>query len=300
VLSLIVTAAVAIVAFLLARTVTLPVERLKGTARAMAGGDLSARAATNAGAPELRELAQILNETAGRLEETLAAQQAFVADASHQLRTPLAALRLQLENLDSDAPPALQDGLAAARAETARLSRISEALLALTRSAGAAVACEAIDAAAVARERCAIWESVTAEADVRLELHAPAHLWVTAAPGALEQILDNLIDNALGVSPPGSTIRVEAGSSGHVASLHVVDEGAGLEPEQRRRAFDRFWRGPNASPGGTGLGLPIVAQLAARCDGHAELRAVPSGGIDAVVTLATAHSPRPHGAIASR
>ena len=128
---------------------TRPVTRLQHAAQSIAAGDLSARAPADEGAPELRELASTFNDTAARLQEILDSQQAFVADASHQLRTPLAALRLQLENIESVAPLDLQPALAAARSETARLSRISEGLLALTRSVSTPVACQPIDLAAV-------------------------------------------------------------------------------------------------------------------------------------------------------
>jgi signal transduction histidine kinase len=273
------------VGFALARLVTRPVNRLKEAARRIAEGDLTARAPAYHGAPELRELASTFNDTAGRLKEMLDAQDAFVADASHQLRTPLAALRLQLENIESAAPSSLQPALASARAETARLSRISEALLSLTRSVTAHTVCEPIDAARAAADRHQAWEPVATDAGVQLVLSAPDHAWVAASPGALEQILDNLIDNALEVAPPASTVHIEIRPVDDLVELHVIDHGPGLSYEQRSRAFDRFWRGPSAEPGGTGLGLAIVLQLAKRCGGRAELRPGSEDGIDAVVSL---------------
>ncbi len=286
-LSGVVVVAVTLVGLLLAREVTLPVERLKRTARRMAAGDLTARAPTDHGAPELRELAHILNDTAARLEATLASQQAFVGDAAHQLRTPLAALRLRLENLEAAAPADLQPGLAAARAETSRLGRLSESLLALTRAAGTAARPEPLDVASVVRERHDAWSPVAEEMGRRLDTDAPAGLRANAVPGALEQIIDNYLDNALDVAPEGSTIRLvaQASSAGAGVEVHVIDHGPGLDPEQRRRAFDRFWRAADAPPGGTGLGLAIVAQLAQASGGTAELRAAEGGGIDAVVSL---------------
>lgn len=285
VLSAFIAVLVTVVGFALARLVTRPVDRLKEAAQRISAGDLSARAPTDDGAPELRELASTFNHTAERLQEMLDAQQAFVADASHQLRTPLAALRLQLENIESAAPSNLQPALASARAETARLGRISEALLSLTRSASTDVTPERIDAASIAFDRQQAWEPVAAEAGVRLELTTPGHAWVSAAPGALEQILDNLIDNALEVVPTDSIVRIQVQPAGEVVELHVIDQGPGLSEEQRTRAFDRFWRGATSTPGGTGLGLAIVAQLAAQCGGRAELRRSVDEGIDAVISL---------------
>lgn len=294
-ISVAVIVAVTAVGFALARLVTRPVDRLKDAAERIAAGDLSARAPTDAGAPELRELATTFNETAERLQEVIAAQQAFVGDASHQLRTPLAALRLQLENIESTAPADLQPALASARAETARLARISEGLLSLTRSAAMPVALDVIDLGAVARDRQQAWEPVAAEVGVTLLLDDPGPVPVTASPGALEQILDNLVDNALGVAPVGSIVRIsiERPEGAGTVELHVVDAGPGLTAEQRLRAMDRFWRGPAAEPGGTGLGLAIVAQLAGHCGGSADLRDAPTGGVDAVVTVPAAGATGP-------
>ncbi len=287
-LALVVIAVVSALGFALARLVTRPVDRLKTAARSMAAGDLRARAPTDAGAPELRELAAIFNETASRLEEILDVQAAFVADASHQLRTPLAALRLQLENLESVAPASLQPAFASARSETARVIRISEALLSLTRAAGNMSNCEPVDAAAVVRARVEMWDPVATAIGVRVQVASPEHGWVMASAGALEQILDNLIDNALDVAPPDTTLAIEVLTQKDATEVHVIDCGPGLDEEQRSRAFDRFWRGPSAEPGGTGLGLAIVAQLAAGCGGSVELRANAPSGIDAVVTLRAA------------
>jgi signal transduction histidine kinase len=289
-LALVVLGVVSALAVALARLVTRPVDRLKTAARQLAAGDLGARAPVDVGAPELRELAEIFNSTAGRLEELLASQQAFVADASHQLRTPLAALRLQLENIESIAPAALQPSVAAARAETARLARITDALLALTRAGSAAVPCESVDVADVVRAHAHTWEPVATGMGVALTVDAPAHAWIESPPGAVEQILDNLLDNALDVSPVGSELRLHVALIADRVVLHVVDEGPGLTDEQRARAFDRFWRGPDAAEGGTGLGLAIVAELAARGGGHAALAPNEPRGIDATVSFPS--SPR--------
>ena len=283
VLAGVVAAVVTLVGVALAGLVTRPVDRLKEAARKIADGDLSARAPTDAGAPELRELALVFNETAARQQELLEAQRDFVGDASHQLRTPLAAIRLQLENIEAVVPIEVQPAVAAVRAETARLGRISEGLLALTR-ASEAPETRPTDLGAILAEREAMWTPIADDAGVRLVV-ATSPVRVDAAPGALEQILDNLIDNALDVAPDGSEIRVSAIVGDGDVELHVTDQGPGLSEEQRHRAFDRFWRGPSAEPGGTGLGLAIVARLAAQCGGTAELRAGSGGGLDAVVVL---------------
>ena len=107
-------------------------------------------------------------------------------------------------------------------------------------------------------------------------------------PGAVEQLVDNLVDNALAVSPAESTIGVRVVAAGRFVELHVLDNGPGLDPEERAHAFDRFWRGERAVPGGSGLGLAIVRQLAVACGGSARLESRASGGLDAVVALPSA------------
>jgi len=286
VLAVIVAVAVAMVGIALAALVTRPVDRLKQAARQIAEGDLSARAPTDAGAPELRELALVFNETAERQQELLEAQRDFVGDASHQLRTPLAAIRLQLENIEAVVPIEVQPAVAAVRAETARLGRISEGLLALTK-ASQTPQTRPTDLGAILGERDDMWSPIAEDAGVHLGV-AATPCWVEAVPGALEQILDNLIDNALDVAPDGSDVRVNTTIVDGRVELHVTDQGPGLDEEERRRAFDRFWRGPSAEPGGTGLGLAIVARLAAQCNGVAELRTGPEGGLDAVIVLTAA------------
>ena len=287
-LSVVVLAAVVMIGVLLARGVTRPVHQLIATSRSLAHGDLSARATDDDGVPEMRELAGSFNDMAARLEELVAAQQAFVADASHQLRTPLAALRLQLENLEAQSPDELQPKLAALQAETTRLARLADGLLVLARATSTPATPTVIDAANVAAGRVGTWAATGRDIDVTVAYTGATEAPVTATPGALEQMLDNLLANALEVAPTGSTVEVRVDPTGSDTEIHVIDHGPGLDDAARDRAFDRFWRAPDAAPGGTGLGLAIVRQLAEQSGGHAELRAVPAGGLDAVITLRSA------------
>src|SRR5581483_6199939 len=224
----------------LARALTGPLSALERAAAAVGGGDLSARAPTDAGPPEIRALARELNETVARLDSLLRSQQAFVADASHQLRTPLAALRLRLENLEHDVGQQGRAGLAAALAEVERLTRLGDGLLALARADAAAPAPEPVDVAAVARGRLDAWAAKARERGVELTLAAEP-LRALATPGALEQVLDNLLANAIAASPAGTAVTVEAGRVGEGVELRVRDRGPGMSTEQRERAFDRFW-----------------------------------------------------------
>ena len=279
----VVVAAAAVVGLLLARWITLPLRRVERAAEAVGEGNLHVRAPAE-GPPEVRDLAHVFNETAAKLEGLLHSQEAFVADASHQLRTPLTALRLRLENLDRDVSADGRQSLDGALAEVERLSSLVDGLLALARSDASEERAGPLDLRAAVAARADAWSALAEERDVRLETEAEGRVVARAAPERLEQVLDNLLSNALDVSPPGARIRLRACRDADWVELHVVDEGPGLTAEERERAFDRFWRGGHGSDG-SGLGLAIVKRLVEADDGRVELRAGEPHGIDAVVRL---------------
>ncbi len=284
---------VAVVGLLLARSVTRPVRDLEATARRVAGGDLAARVASDRGPAELRRLATTFNRTAERLEQLVGAQGRFVADAAHQLRSPLTGLRLRLENLAHHLPAPELAKLDAAIGEVDRLSRIVDGLLLLARQDAEQPQAEPVDLAAVAENRVEAWADTAAERGVTVEGHAARPVWALVPAGTVEQVLDNLLANAVAASVRGSAVVVSVRSVSDMAELHVRDDGPGMASDDRRRAFDRFWRGDTSRPG-TGLGLPIVRQLAHLAGGEATLEAGPGGrGIDAVVRLPAATAPRP-------
>jgi signal transduction histidine kinase len=297
-LSAVVLGAVAAVGLVLARSVTRPVRRLRVAASRLAAGDLAVRVDLDTGAPELRDLAETFNLTAERLAHLVESQRRFVADASHQLRTPLTALRLRLETLSPTVAPEARPKLDAALVETARLARLVQSLLVLARSDAATPTRVTVDLAAIVAERAESWRPAARDRDVALVIDCPTPTRVQAVPGALEQILDNLVSNALEVAPPGSAIAVRAEQRDHRVELHVVDEGPGMAPDVREHAFERFWRPPDAAGQGFGLGLAIVRQLAIACGGDARLEPGPADrGLDAVVRLApdTPRAPAPAG-----
>ena len=292
-LSVVVLAIVAGVGMVFAGGVVRPVRRLQLAAGQLAEGDLSVRVPTDEGPPELRDLADTFNSTAARLAQLVEAQQRFVADASHQLRTPLTALRLRLETLQPEVADEARPKLDAAIAETNRLGRLVHSLLVLARSDATAPLCEAIDLTAAVRDRAMAWEPVAADEEKQLVTDCPQGLWVTAVPDAVEQVLDNLVSNALAAAPAGSTVRIRVEEASGRLELHVIDEGPGMTEEERGRAFDRFWRpareAGTAGNDGFGLGLAIVHHLATRCDGTAHLEPGPGGvGLDASVGLVPA------------
>ncbi|MER6026292.1 HAMP domain-containing sensor histidine kinase [Streptomyces sp. NPDC001851] len=284
-------AAVALIALALARWITRPVRALEHATTQLADGTLEDLPATDLGPPELRRLATSFVRTATRLQHLLKAQHAFAAEASHQLKTPLTALRLRLENFEPYLDPRAQPSLDEAVAEVERLSRMVHGLLALARLENAATTPEATDLDSVVADRAAVWSAFAGEHYVDIVVAGPKTGRVRAIPGALDQIIDNLLSNALRVSPPHTTITLATawanGAPGTV-ELHVIDQGPGMTEEQRQRAFDRFWRANDADHEGTGLGLPIVQQLARASGGEVTLRAAPGGGLDAVIRLRAA------------
>jgi signal transduction histidine kinase len=275
------------VAWLLARSVTRPLRRLEQATHEFAAGDLSARADVHEGPAEVRGLGESFNLMAARLQQLVDRQRSFAGTASHQLRTPLTALRLRLEQLsmqvagDADLRHSIDEALV----ETDRLHRMIEGLLALSRAEDAAVGPVTVDVAHVVRDRLDYWRPLADERRVALVADVPDVAMALAVAGGVEQMIDNLVDNAFDASPPDSELRLVVETVGRQVELHVIDAGPGLSETDRINALERFWRAPGAPTGGSGLGLAIVRQLAEAGGGTVQLRAAPSGGIDAVVTL---------------
>lgn len=282
----------------LARSMALPLGRLEATVGRFGRGDLSSRASERQGPPEVRSLARQFNEMAAQLDRLIDAQKQFVADASHQLRSPLTAIRLRLENLEATADEQIQEPIAAVGREVQRLSRIVDGLLTLSRSGVTRTDATDVDIRQVVAERCEAWSALAAEKAVSVDAAAgPAGpLRRRLHAGDLDQIIDNLLANAVEVSPQRSRIRVAVEANGGAVEIHVVDHGPGLPEVERRRAFDRFWQGANRS-GHSGLGLAIVRQLAERNGLEVQLRAAEPSGVDAVVTFPSGALQPPSGPV---
>jgi len=286
-------AIVLLVSLVVARSVTRPLADLGHAASRLGEGDFETRAPVPSGPTEVRLLAQEFNTTAEQLEELVNAQQSFVADASHQLRSPLAALRLRLENLESEVDPAAAEDVEGAGAEVERLSRLVDGLLALARAERNPPAPVDVDVGALLAGRRDAWTAFAAERDVTLDADDATGLWARATPERLEQVLDNLLNNALEVSPQRGAVSLTARPHRDHIEIRVRDTGPGMPPEDRARAFDRFWRGASASSdnGGFGLGLAIVRQLVTADGGTVELRAPSGGGLEALLTLRRGAAP---------
>jgi signal transduction histidine kinase len=272
----------------LARWVTDPLRQLDESAAKLGQGDLSVRAQTDDGPPEIIALAATFNDMADRLDELLRSQRRFVADASHQLRSPITALRLRLENLSIDDPTRIAASRDAALRETARLTRLVDGLLTLARAEAHRPQREAVRVTDALVRRSDAWAPLAAEQGVDLHVHDTndASLTAVLVPDHLDQILDNLIDNALDATSTGGSVALSGRRNGFKVEIHVTDEGRGMTDEERQRAFDPFWQSPNGhSNGNTGLGLAIVDQLVRSSGGTVGLYPNPDGGIDAVVSF---------------
>jgi signal transduction histidine kinase len=272
-------------AWFLAGSLSKPLRGLARTARRVEAGDLEARA-EESGAREQREVAVAFNDMTARLGVVLAAQRDFVANASHQLRTPLTGLRLRLEAARGKAerPEDLRAELAAAEQEVERLAHLLTALLTLAREGdepGRGQPVSLAQAAAGAEER---WRAAAEQAGRALELVGNGDATIAASEEDLAILLDNLIENAIRYG--GGAVRVDWGEADGEAWIAVLDEGPGLAAGEEQRLFERFARGSAGSRrSGTGLGLAIVQALARRWCGRAQLENRLEGGARAKVSF---------------
>ncbi|MCW3815002.1 HAMP domain-containing histidine kinase [Micromonospora sp. DR5-3] len=262
-------------AFGLAGWVLRPVTELDAVTHEIAEGDGTARVRPRLGPPELRRLAASFNNMADVVSDVMDRQRAFVAHASHQLRNPLAALRLRVEELG----PSLtdDDGRAEHRLaleETDRLATLLDALLTLARAERTENQRVSVDAAEVAASRVAAWLPLARHRSIDLRLDtvaAPAY--ARTVPTAIDQALDALIDNAVKFSDPGGEVTVAVRPADGGIALQVRDTGPGMTASQLGQATERFWRAPDVqNVDGAGLGLTIVAVLVDASDGRLTMR----------------------------
>jgi len=294
--------AAAAIAITFARWVSKPLVTMDSAARKLADGNLSVRAGTGSGPPELRRMAASFNMMAGRLETLVHGHRAMLADVSHQLRTPLAALRLRIDLLAVDASPSAQAELAGAQEEIARLSRLVDGLLATARAESVTEQRVIINVLPTVTERVAAWQPVADGAGVKLvvdpaESADPDVMGMTVALGAghLEQVLDNLLANAIEALGEGGHVTVKVRGTEAGAELVVADNGPGMSAEERSRAFLRF---STSSQNGTGLGLAIVHRLVTSNGGAARLSDTPGGGLTVLLefpAVAAQDGPRTDG-----
>ena len=270
------------VAIAIARWVSRPLTVLDTAVRRLGDGDLGTRAPADGGPAEVRRLAATFNAMAGRLQALVHGHRSMMADVSHQVRTPLAALRLRLDLLAQDADAETATELAGAQEEIARLARLVNGLLAVARAESETAPLVRVAADEIARARAAAWRPAAGDRGVTLTVTAPAPVPAQAGEGHLEQVLDNLIANALDALPPGGSIRIAVTAAGGQAVITVADDGPGMSAEQQRVAFRRFASG---TPGGTGLGLAVVDRLVEGSGGTVSLSDSPGGGLTVRIGL---------------
>ena len=269
-----------------------PVHEVIDQAEEIGGGSLDRRIHAYADHQEYRRLVEVLNMMLGRIQGAFDAQRRFTADASHELRSPLTAMRgeLELALRRERAPEEYRHVLASTLEEVVRLSRISEALLVLARSDSGALRprMESCDVAAVVARVLERLQGRADEGAVRLVSAPSGDVWAVADAGLLGQVAWNLVENALKFTPRGGVVEVAVAAGPDGLALEVCDTGPGFShPEQ---AFRRFYReDPARSHGnpadGTGLGLAIVRAVAEAHGGDAVAQNRPEGGARVVVTL---------------
>ncbi|MEU2156007.1 HAMP domain-containing sensor histidine kinase [Streptomyces sp. NPDC019396] len=243
-----------------------PVRVLDAATHDIATGRMNSRVAASGGPPELRRLARSFNEMADNVEEVLEQQRAFVADASHQLRNPLAALLLRIELLALELPEGNEE-IASVRTEGKRLAQVLDDLLDLALAEHASADLRLTDIGELAAERVAAWRPLAEEKGVRLVGHGTA---VTAwsDPIALSSALDAVIDNALKFTPEDEEVTVAVSADGETSTIVITDRGPGLTDEELGRVGDRFWRSNrHQNVKGSGLGLSITRALLAAAGG---------------------------------
>ena len=276
----------------LATWVLRPVDVLDVAARRISTGALATRVDAGTGPVELRRLAATFNGMAQAVELAMQRQEAFVADASHQLRNPLMALLLRLEVLAMGLDDEQRQQLEPAREEATRLGVILDELLELATALHIAAQPKVIDVRSLIRARLDAWQPLADRRPVRLRGPAdPAAVAALADPILVSSALDSILDNAVKFSPAGGEVAVLLTAEATTARIDVIDDGPGLNEEDLAHIGDRFWRSTaNQNIPGCGLGLNIARALLDATGGTLSFATVAPHGLH--VTL---HLPRAAG-----
>ena len=281
-----------------------PLDQMATTAGEIAAGDLSRRVERADDRTEVGRLGTALNAMLGHIEEAFAARTAseqrlrrFVADASHELRTPLTSIRGYAELFRRGAaerPDDLETAMRRIEDESARMSVLVDDLLFLARlDQGRPLEQEEVDLVALASDAVDDARAVSPDRSITFETNGP--VTVTGDEARLRQVTANLLANARVHTPEGTRVHVRIQSTPDGAQLEVADEGPGLAPDEAARAFERFYRADPArarASGGSGLGLSIVAAIAAAHGGRATVDTEPGRGATFRVELPRVEPPR--------
>jgi signal transduction histidine kinase len=236
---------------------------------------------------EIEPLVSELNRLLERLQRAFSAQRAFIADAAHELRSPLTALRLQLQLLDRASDEAERlEARTRLGAAVERAIHLAEQLLALARSEPEVpIDFESVDLSAAAAEGIRDSHDLALARSVDLGLDAAPGLVIEGNREALRTLVRNLVDNAVRYTPSGGSVQVRCRCTAIEVMLEVDDTGPGIAPADRERVFDRFYRRAASQEGGTGLGLAIVKAIALRHAARIDLGESHSGGLQVRVTF---------------
>ncbi|MFI2104341.1 ATP-binding protein [Isoptericola sp. NPDC019693] len=251
-------------------------------------GRLDARIPPSTGPPELREVVTRFNAMAGQVEHSMHRQQEFVSNASHELRNPLNALMLRVEDLALSTPPEHATEVAHVRAEAIRMAHILDALLLLADDANLAAGAHPLDVAELVARRVDSWRLLAVGRELTFDRGDDGHdgaAWAELNPIVLECAFDAVLDNAVKFSPDGGrvdvTVTAASGPDGGAVEVVVRDHGAGVPPEELDRLAERFWRSPGHSTvRGSGLGLAIASELLATGGGGLRLGLPDGGGLE--------------------
>lgn len=266
---------------LIARRLTDPLRRLDATARLISGGDLDRRAPVE-GTSEQRSLARAFNTMTARLGRALRAQRRFVADASHQLRTPLTGLRLHLEEAQAESREApVRREIGEAIGEVDRLAEMVEELLVLSRAGERDAPQEDLDLGVAVREAERRWRRAAQERRMTVTASTNGPAPVHCSRPALDRAVDVLVENAVNYGAEGGEVELVASTH----AIDVLDRGPGFAAGEEAVVVERFHRGTagRAGPAGTGLGLPIARELARECGALLELSNRSDGGARATL-----------------
>jgi two-component system OmpR family sensor kinase len=281
----------------LAKRAVRPVAEIIAQSREIGGGTIDRRISAYADSKEYRGLVEVLNTMLDRLEDAFQAQRRFTADASHELRSPLTALRgeLELARRRKRSPDEYERTIDSALEEVERLSRITEDLLTLARSdAGVLVLRpESVDLGAAAQEVVARLQGAATMRDVQIQTESAGDTLLRGDPDLLKRLIWNLVGNAVKFTPRGGQVSVRVDHADEGVRLHVADTGPGIPPDQVEHIFDRFYqinpvRTGGEADSGTGLGLAIARAIA---DLHSASIDVTNERTGALFTVVF---PRPH------
>ncbi|MGJ0479861.1 sensor histidine kinase [Pantoea agglomerans] len=230
---------------------------------------------------ELRQMVDATNLFLARVRESSARERVFIADAAHELRTPLAAMRINVEALQSyvssDNQQELLAGIIRSNSRAARL--VNQLLLMMQSEVRIDTVMEPVPLTTLIQERMAALAPLAAERRIELEFYSDDETWITGVRERLMSLIDNLIENAVKYSPEGGRVEVDVRSLNQSTQLRVSDAGPGIPFELRERVFDRFFRDPNQIQNGSGLGLAIVKAVAQQHNSSIWLSTSIEGGL---------------------